>query len=123
MRYEAPRTLSDATGMLASCQGVARVLAGGTDLLVALRSGLVEPELVVDIKRIPGMADIVAEDGGWRVGAAVPGAVLGHHDGVRRAWPGVVEAVELIGSTQIQGRATMAGISAMRRRRPTVCRR
>ena len=109
MRYEAPPTLSDATAMLASCQGAARVLAGGTDLLVALRSGLVEPELVVDIKRIPGMADIVAEDGGWRVGAAVPGAVLGRHVGVRRAWPGVVEAVELIGSTQIQGRATMAG--------------
>ncbi len=109
MRYEAPRTLADATGMLASCQGTARVLAGGTDLLVALRSGLMEPELVVDIKRIPGMADIVAEDGGWRVGAAVPGAVLGHHDGVRRAWPGVVESVELIGSTQIQGRATMVG--------------
>ena len=109
MRYEAPRTLGDATGMLASCQGVARVLAGGTDLLVALRSGFVEPELVVDIKRIPGMAEIVAEDGGWRVGAAVPGAALGRHDGVCRAWPGVVEAVELIGSTQIQGRATMVG--------------
>ncbi len=109
MRYEAPRTLADATGMLASSQGAARVLAGGTDLLVALRSGLVEPELVVDIKRIPGMEDIVAEDGGWRVGAAVPGAVLSRHDGVRRAWPGVVEAVELIGSTQIQGRATMVG--------------
>ncbi len=95
--------------MLASCGVAARVLAGGTDLLVGLRSGLVEPELVVDIKRIPGMADIVAEGGGWRVGAAVPGAVLGRHDGVRRAWPGVVEAVELIGSTQIQGRATMVG--------------
>ena len=109
MRYEAPQTLSDATGMLATYADAAQILAGGTDLLVALRSGLAAPELIVDIKRIPGMADIVAEDGGWRVGAAVPGAVLGQHDGVRRAWPGVVEAVELIGSTQIQGRATMVG--------------
>ena len=55
------------------------------------------------------MHAITAEDGGWRIGAAVPGAALGEHDGVIADWPGVVEALELIGSTQIQGRATMAG--------------
>ncbi len=107
MRYEAPRTLEEATAMLAA--GGARVLAGGTDLLVQLRSGMVEPDLVVDIKRIPGMTEIAVDDGGWRIGAAVSAAALAGHGGVRRAWPGVVESVELIGSTQIQGRATMAG--------------
>ncbi len=109
MRYEAPRTLDDATGLLASFEGSARILAGGTDLLVQLRFGMVEPDLVVDIKCISGMVEIVAEDGGWRIGAAVPGALLSRHAGVKQAWPGVVEAVELIGSTQIQGRATMIG--------------
>ena len=109
MRYEAPRTLDGATGLLASFEGSARILAGGTDLLVQLRFGMVEPDLVVDIKRIPGMAEIVGEDGGWRIGGAVPGAVLSRHAGVKQAWPGVVEAVELIGSTQIQERATMIG--------------
>ena len=61
------------------------------------------------MKRIPGLREIVEEDGGFRVGAAVSGAELSEHEGVKRLWPGVVEATDLIGSTQIQGRATMAG--------------
>ena len=81
----------------------------GRMYLSQLRSGMVEPELIVDIKRIDGMKSITAEDGGFRIGAAVSGAELGEHDGVRRLWPGVVEAMELIGSAQVQGRATMAG--------------
>jgi len=109
MRYEAPRTLESAVSLLASEPGSAQVLAGGTDLLVRLRSGIGEPDLVVDIKRIDAMGAITAEDGGWRIGAAVAGAELGEHDGVKADWPGVVEAAELIGSTQIQGRATMVG--------------
>jgi carbon-monoxide dehydrogenase medium subunit len=85
------------------------VLAGGTDLLVRLRGEMIEPELIVDIKRIAGLRGIVAEEGGWRIGAAVSGAEMGEHEGLRAAWPGVVEAAGLIGSTQVQGRATMAG--------------
>ena len=109
MRYEAPRTLESAVELLVGEAGSAHVLAGGTDLLVRMKSGFTEPDLVVDIKRIDGMHRITAEDGGWRIGAAVPGAAMGEHDGVKADWPGVVEALELIGSTQIQGRATMAG--------------
>jgi CO/xanthine dehydrogenase FAD-binding subunit len=109
MQYEAPQSLEVASALLANASGSARVLAGGTDLLVQLRSGLVEPDLVVDIKQIPEMRSITAEDGGFRIGAAVSGAQLGEHAGVKALWPGVVEAVELIGSTQIQGRATMVG--------------
>jgi carbon-monoxide dehydrogenase medium subunit len=109
MRYEAPETFESAVALLASAPGDARVLAGGTDLLVQLRTGMIEPELVVDVKRIPEVHEIRAEQGGFRIGAAVTGAELGEHPDVRRMWPGVVEAVELIGSTQIQGRATMVG--------------
>jgi CO/xanthine dehydrogenase FAD-binding subunit len=109
MRYEAPQSLDAAVSLLAGAPGRARPLAGGTDLLVQLRAGVIEPELVVDLKRIPELHEITAENGGFRVGAAVSGAELGEHPEVRRLWPGVVEAVELIGSTQIQGRATMVG--------------
>ena len=109
MRYEAPQSLDAAVSLLAGAPGRARLLAGGTDLLVQLRAGLIEPELVVDVKKIPEMHEITAENGGFRIGAAVTGAELGEHPEVKRLWPGVVEAVELIGSTQIQGRATMVG--------------
>ena len=109
MRYEAPRTLESAVALLAGEPGSAQILAGGTDLLVRLKSDIGEPDLVIDIKRIEAMKAITAEDGGWRIGATVAGAELGEHDGVGAAWPGVVEAAELIGSTQIQGRATMVG--------------
>ncbi|MGI9452788.1 MAG: FAD binding domain-containing protein, partial [Geminicoccaceae bacterium] len=66
MRYETPVMLEDAVRLLSEETGIARILAGGTDVLVQLNSGLVEPDLVVDIKRLPGMADITAENGGYR---------------------------------------------------------
>jgi len=109
MRYEAPETTRAAVKLLSGAKGGARVLAGGTDLLVQMRSGMVEPALVVDIKRIAAMNAIKKEAGGFRIGAAVPSAVLGEHAGLAKMWPGVVEAAGLIGSTQIQGRATIAG--------------
>ena len=109
MRYEAPNTTEAAVALLAGEQGLARVLAGGTDLLVQLRSGITEPDLVVDLKRIAPMQTITAEAGGYRIGAAVSAAQLGEHDGVCALWPGVVEASQLIGSSQIQNRASLAG--------------
>ncbi len=109
MRYEAPETVEAAVKLLAGEAGKAQVLAGGTDLLVQLRLGNVEPDLVVDIKRIEAMRAITAENGGIRIGAAVCGAALGEHEGLGALWPGVVEAAGLIGSTQIQGRASIGG--------------
>ncbi|MEI4232242.1 FAD binding domain-containing protein [Roseovarius sp. D22-M7] len=108
MRYEAPSREDEAVALLAAEAG-AKVLAGGTDLLVRLRGELIEPGMIVDIKRIAGMRDITPEAGGWRIGAGVSGAEMGEHEGLRADWPGVVEAAGLIGSTQIQGRATIAG--------------
>jgi carbon-monoxide dehydrogenase medium subunit len=109
MRYEAPTSINAAVKLLAGKAGVARVLAGGTDLLVQMRTDRIAPDLVVDVKRIPSFRTITAKAGGFRIGAAVAGAELGEHKALRKAWPGVVEAANLIGSTQIQGRATMAG--------------
>lgn len=109
MQYLSPNTVEDAVRFLSSAEGDCRILAGGTDLLVQMHSGMTEPDGILDIKRIAGLRDITEEDGGWRIGAAVSGAEMGEHSGLSAAWPGVVEAVNLIGSTQIQGRATMAG--------------
>ncbi|MCW3783513.1 FAD binding domain-containing protein [Defluviimonas salinarum] len=109
MRYLAATTAAEAAAALAAETGLTRVLAGGTDVLVQLRSGLVEPELVVDIKKIPGMREITAEAGGFRIGAAVSGAEIGEHEALCALWPGVTEGVQLIGSTQVQGRCTMTG--------------
>jgi len=109
MQYESPTSIEGVVALLADNAGDIRVLAGGTDLLVQLRAGMVSPDLVVDIKNVRETRSIVPEDGGYRVGAAVSGAELGEQADLKNAWPGVVEAAELIGSTQIQGRASMGG--------------
>ena len=110
MRYEAPGSVDEAVALLAGAKnGAARVLAGGTDLLVQLRAGMISPDLVVDIKKIAETQGITAKGGVFTIGASVPGAQLGEHAKLKAAWPGVVEGAELIGSTQVQGRATMAG--------------
>ena len=109
MRYEAPDSLEGAVALLAGAQGEARVLAGGTDLLVQMRADVLDPELIVDIKKIKETRAVSEEKGGWRIGAAVTGAELKEHARLKKAWPGVVEAANLIGSTQVQGRATLGG--------------
>ena len=109
MRFVKPADFDTAATLIAEEQGVVRILSGGTDVMVQLKAEVVEPDLLIDLKHLPGMRDITPEDGGFRVGAAVSGAELGEHAGMKAAWPGVVEGMELIGSTQVQGRATLAG--------------
>lgn len=108
MRYIAPTSVEETCNALAEADD-ARILAGGTDLLVQIRSGSREPTLVVDIKKINETRSITKESGGFRIGAAVTGAELGEAPDVSTMWPGIVEALELIGSTQIQGRASLGG--------------
>jgi len=109
MQYAKPATAAEASRLLAAEAGVTRVLTGGTDVLVQLKAGMVEPALIVDIKGIPGLRDIVAEAGGFRIGAAVSGAELGEHAALCAMYPGVTEGAQLIGSKQVQGRCSMAG--------------
>src|SRR5258707_12665098 len=109
LKYDAPSWLGDAIARRASWSGTSRVLAGGTDVIVQMGTDLIEPELVVDIKKIPQLREIAIENGGFRVGAAVTGMELTDHQGFCKAWPGVVDGVKLIGSMQIKGRATMGG--------------
>ena len=109
MRYEAPGSVDEAVTLLADANGAARVLAGGTDLLVQLRAGLISPDVVVSIKNISETQGITADGDGFCIGASVSGVEMGENEALTSAWPGVVEGTELIGSTQIQSRATMAG--------------
>jgi carbon-monoxide dehydrogenase medium subunit len=110
IRYLSPRTLDEAISAFSAAGSAARILAGGTDLLVQMRSGAVRPGLIVDIKKIAEMTAIEqTADGGFRIGAAVPGAVLAEHPRFGKVWPGVLEAINLIGSTQVQGRASAGG--------------
>jgi len=78
-------------------------------LLVQLKTGRVQPDLIVDLKRIPGMTAITPEDGGFRIGGAVPAAEMLEDDALTAAFPGVCEAAHLVGSTQVMGRASLAG--------------
>lgn len=110
MRYHKPESFEDASAIAVAAKGVTRFLAGGTDVLVQLRSDLVTPDDLIDIKQIPGVREITPlRDGGWRIGAAVSAAEMKAHDGLRAAWPGVVEAADLIGSMQISSRCTLVG--------------
>ena len=77
LRYLAPDTLDEAIGAFAKAGSAARILAGGTDLLVQMRSGVLKPGVIVDIKKIPEMTAIEqTADGGFRIGAAVSGMAL-----------------------------------------------
>lgn len=108
IRYEAPQTIGEAVRFL-HANPDARVLAGGTDLLVQFRAGLKQPTAFVDIKRIPDLVGIHIDETGLRLGAATSAAAIGEHPELRRLWPGIAEAVALIGSMQIQGRGTVGG--------------
>lgn len=109
MRYIRPSTLEDAVGLLGEASGKAAVLAGGSDLLVRMKGGFVEPELIIDIKAIDALRHITESDEDFVIGAAVPCAVLSENAALRGAWPGVVEGANLIGSKQVQGRCTIVG--------------
>lgn len=107
VEYLAPSSVAEAVAALK--QDGARLMAGGTDLLVQMRGGRSKPKIVVDIKRLPGITAIQEKAGGFVIGAAASGASIGEHAALRKAWPGVVEAANLIGSTQVQGRASLGG--------------
>src|SRR3981189_2550995 len=101
--YTAPTTIDDAVKALAASAGLAKVLSGGTDLLVQLKSGRARPELIV------GMVGIREEGDKFIIGAATPGVMISADERLVKAYPGIVEGVDLIGSTPIHGRASVVG--------------
>lgn len=106
--YHAPETIEQAVSLL-SGDATARPLSGGTDLIVQMQSGRTAPGAIVDLKRIARLREIRREGDGFAIGAAVPCTALKEDAALAEAWPGVVEAANLIGSVQVRNRATMAG--------------
>lgn len=110
MEYCAPRTLQEACAALADAHGSVRVLAGGTDLLARFNAGAQRPQRLVDIKALPETRQIQRRgDGSFVIGAACPGIEITAHEALAAHWPGIVEAMDIIGSVQIQGRASLGG--------------
>lgn len=106
--YQAPTSVADVTANLSSTTG-SRILAGGTDLLVQLRSGAPAPSAIIDIKHLPGILDVELNEDGLRIGAAAPGQSITERQDISATYPGLVEAIDLIGSSQIQGRGSVGG--------------
>ena len=106
--YQAPDTLEGAVDLLANSKITAKVLAGGTDLIIQMQ-GINEERLVVDVKKIPGMVEATLDQDGLRLGPAMPNAALTAREDIKALFPGLVEAAYLIGSTQVQGRCSVGG--------------
>ena len=98
VNFAAPTSVDEAVKILAGASGMAKPLAGGTDLLVQLRSGRTRPELIVDTKRIPELIGIREESDRFVIGASTPGIMIYESEALTRAWPGIVEGMDLIGS-------------------------
>ncbi len=110
VRYEMPTTAEAAVALLAIATGPAKVLSGGTDLIIQMRSGQHTPTLLVDVKNIAEMTSVSADkNGGYLVGAAVACMRLTEDAAFAQTWPGVIDAVNLVGSVQVRGRATVGG--------------
>ncbi len=108
--YITPHTIQEATTLLSQRRDQARILAGGTDLLTQMRIGTRTAELVIDIKQIPELNELSYDpDTGLRIGAAVPCFRIWNDATISRLYPGLVDAVALIGGIQIQSRATLGG--------------
>ena len=109
LRYEAPTSIDAATSLLAENSKVAKILAGGTDVIVQMHSERIEPKLIVDIKNIPELRKIEKTDDGFKFGAAISGKELMLNEEFNNVWPGIMDGVRLIGSLQIRGRASVGG--------------
>ncbi|HZY59285.1 MAG TPA: xanthine dehydrogenase family protein subunit M [Candidatus Binataceae bacterium] len=108
--YEAPTTVADAVKLLAAGGSNARVLCGGTDLLIQMRNAVRKPLVLVDVKLIPEMRQISYDaKTGLRLGAAVPCIEIEESEVMHKHYPGLTEGAHLIGSLQIQSRASIGG--------------
>ena len=108
-QFAAPESLDAVLTLLGERGATARVMTGGTDLIVNMRVGRRQPELVIDGKRIPDLNELTVDGSGLTIGGAVSCRQLWENEQVRTAYPAVIDSAELIGGVAIQGRATLGG--------------
>ncbi|MFQ5875156.1 MAG: FAD binding domain-containing protein, partial [Dehalococcoidia bacterium] len=108
--YSSPRSITEAVQMLSRHGDGARVLAGGTDILVQLRAGLWQVDTLVDVKSIPELNKVDYDPaGGLTLGAAVPCYKVYSDAAIAAAYPALIDCTSIIGGIQIQGRASVGG--------------
>jgi carbon-monoxide dehydrogenase medium subunit len=109
-QYARPQTVDEALALLAAHGAGARILAGGTDLVIGMRNGEIRPAVVIDLKRVEGLGPGVRWDGGrLRIGANTTMRAVEQDEGIRRHFPALAEAAGFVGSVQIRNRATVVG--------------
>ena len=109
-QFVAPRSLADALAVMSSADGQVKPLAGGTDLIAQMKEGRPRPAVVMDVKRVPEMLRLeYSPADGLRIGAAVSCADVAGHTELAERYPAIRDAALLIGSYQIQNRATVGG--------------
>lgn len=108
--YVAPKSIVEVASLIANQNGNAKILCGGTDLLVQLREGRRKADLVIDIKNIPELTQIRFDlQNGLRIGAAASCHDICSDPNVSKHYPGLVDGIRLIGGVQIQNRASVGG--------------
>ena len=107
--YKAPSTIQDAVSLLADSSEASSIMAGGTDLIIQMHNPGAASRLIVDVKKIPEMMEATLTDDGLTLGPSMCCAALSARDDIKAVYPGLVEAAYLIGSTQVQGRASVGG--------------
>ncbi|MBI4790932.1 MAG: xanthine dehydrogenase family protein subunit M [Chloroflexi bacterium] len=108
--YVRPTSVEHVTKLLHKRDGQARLFMGGTDVFVRMRDGLIAPEMLIDLKHLPGMTEIkFTKRTGLRIGAAASMNALARHPAVVEHYPLLVEAITSVASYQLRTRATMGG--------------
>lgn len=108
--YAAATSVDEAVSLLAARGDRAKILAGGTDIIVQLREGLREADLVLDVKKIPELMELSFDAvHGLRLGASVPCHRIYENQAVAAAYPALADSARIIGGWQIQSRASIGG--------------
>ena len=109
LTYHAPSSLQEAVELLSTATQPAKILSGGTDLIIQMQALTQDQRWVVDVKKIPGMRSAEWIDSHLRLGPSMSCAQFTKCQDIKAVFPGLVEAAYLIGSTQVQGRASIGG--------------
>ena len=104
-----PKTIEQALAWLAKANGKAVLMAGGTDLLTEIKEGVVEPDLVIDLKSVPGLASIQKDEKAVRIGAIASVAALAADAAIKRDYPGLSEAAGSLATPQLRNVGTVGG--------------
>ena len=108
-KYSTPGSIKELLSILADQRGSVKLLAGGTDLIMQMRSGVVTPELVIDVKQVADLNELVLSDQGLTIGAAVSCRTVYGNKHLASTYPALIDSVRQIGGIQIQGRASIGG--------------